>query len=61
MAEGGVSTIISIGADFIDTVVVHNILNCLVIMSNEDQGRPSTTDLRSKKEGSQPEKKKENV
>ena len=60
MAEGGVSNI-SIGVGFIAMVVVHNILNCLVIMYYEDQGRPSTIDLQSKKEGTQParERKKE--
>ena len=62
MAEGGVSNI-SIGVGFIAMVVVHNILKCLVIMYYEDQGRPSTIDLQSKKEGTQParERKKENV
>lgn len=57
MAAGGVTNNTTIGADFIDTVVVHNILKCLVTMSNEDQG--STIDLRSKnKVASQPERKK---
>ena len=61
MAEGGVSNI-SIGVGFIAMVVVHNILKCLVIMYYEDQGRPSTIDLRSKKKvPSQPEKERKKM
>merc|ERR1712156_925613 len=58
--EGGVSNI-SIGVGFIAMVVVHNILKCLVIMYYEDQGRPSTIDLRSKKEGTQPARERKKM